>query len=34
MRTYNTTYRFAVGVALAAAFILLLPLLANNDSGT
>ncbi len=28
MRTYNTAYRFAVGVALAAAFILLLPLLA------
>ena len=28
MRTYNTAYRFIVGVALAAAFILLLPLLA------
>ena len=28
MRTYNSAYRFAVGVALAAAFILLLPLLA------
>ena len=28
MRTYNTAYRFAVGVALAAAFMLLLPLLA------
>ena len=28
MRTYNTAYRFALGVALAAAFILLLPLLA------
>jgi hypothetical protein len=28
MRTYNTAYRFTVGVALAAAFILLLPWLA------
>jgi len=28
MRTYNTAYRFAVGVALATAFILLIPLLA------